>query len=141
MKIEKVASCFVVREDTDQILLIMHPKYNVWMPTGGHCEENEMTHETVIRETFEETGIRIDFPLCQIGKNSILPTPIAVSLDNIGTHFHENFVYVAWIPTVEDVAEHEDIIYKWFSMSEALRLEPMWNDVRGYLWMIMKGRG
>jgi ADP-ribose pyrophosphatase YjhB (NUDIX family) len=42
-------------------LLIWHPKFNKWMPPGGHLEENETPPEGALREVLEETGLIVEF--------------------------------------------------------------------------------
>lgn len=51
-------------------LLHFHKKNKLWLPAGGHVEENETPLEAAKREAFEETGLDIE----------ILPT-------------HENFQF------------------------------------------------
>jgi len=42
-------------------LLIRHPKFQKWMPPGGHLEENETPAEGAQREVLEETGLLVEF--------------------------------------------------------------------------------
>ena len=47
----------LVFNNSGEILMIKHKKLGVWLPPGGHIDENELLCEAVIREIFEETGI------------------------------------------------------------------------------------
>jgi len=42
------------------ILLVHHRRIGAWLPPGGHIEPFEMPHEAAVRETFEETGVRVE---------------------------------------------------------------------------------
>lgn len=47
--------------ENQSVLLIFHPKFNKWLPPGGHLEANETPPEGAKREVFEETGLDIAF--------------------------------------------------------------------------------
>ena len=51
------ATGFVV--DSGAVLLHWHPKVLAWLPPGGHIEINEDPVEAVLREVFEETGLKV----------------------------------------------------------------------------------
>jgi ADP-ribose pyrophosphatase YjhB (NUDIX family) len=51
----------IVFNTENKILMIHHNKLRVWLPPGGHIEENELPDDAVLREIFEETGIRALF--------------------------------------------------------------------------------
>lgn len=46
--------------DGEYILLVNHRRIGAWVPPGGHIEDTELPEETVIREIFEETGVRVE---------------------------------------------------------------------------------
>ncbi|MBN19510.1 MAG: DNA mismatch repair protein MutT [Chloroflexi bacterium] len=52
------ATGFVV--DSNAVLLHWHPKVSAWLPPGGHIEVNEDPVEAVLREIFEETGLKVE---------------------------------------------------------------------------------
>jgi 8-oxo-dGTP pyrophosphatase MutT (NUDIX family) len=52
------AHLFTRMSDQWRIGLIDHPRLGVLMPPGGHVEPDETAAEAVLRETWEETGIR-----------------------------------------------------------------------------------
>lgn len=56
-----VAYFLVFDPDTKKILLTDHKKSGLWLPTGGHVEQNELPDETVERELKEELGLEARF--------------------------------------------------------------------------------
>jgi 8-oxo-dGTP pyrophosphatase MutT (NUDIX family) len=88
---------FVVWEG--KILLHFHRKLAMWLPPGGHIEENELPDEAALREVFEETGLRIEL----VGERREdvedpvqLHRPAGVQLENIGpNHQHIDLIYFA----------------------------------------------
>ena len=56
-----VSYFILLDEAASKILLVDHKNAQLWLPTGGHVEENEDPKETVRRECFEELGINADF--------------------------------------------------------------------------------
>jgi len=58
-------SAFIVNEDNDKAMLVLHKKYNKWVAPGGHVEEGEDARHASFRETKEETGIEYLNPLSQ----------------------------------------------------------------------------
>ena len=75
------ASAVVIEQS--HILLVHHRRIGAWLPPGGHIEEQELPHETAIRETKEETGIDIamlshDLPVTGNEDAFFLPTPLCV---------------------------------------------------------------
>jgi ADP-ribose pyrophosphatase YjhB (NUDIX family) len=76
-------SCaFIVHQN--KILLVKHKKLGIWLAPGGHVEPQELPHQTALRETFEEAGIKgrvISAQPIRSGHNSqYLPLPFAVNL-------------------------------------------------------------
>jgi len=59
---ERVASC-LVENDLEQVLLIQRgyrkEKFR-WSLPGGSCDGHEAYHRAAVRETREETGLRVD---------------------------------------------------------------------------------
>jgi 8-oxo-dGTP pyrophosphatase MutT (NUDIX family) len=43
----------------DQLLLVHHPKWDIWGIPGGTREENESILETLVREIKEETNCKV----------------------------------------------------------------------------------
>jgi len=107
--------------------MIHHNKLKVWLPPGGHIDENELPDDAVVREIYEETGIWVKiisenrgFSFSGEGCRE-LATPFAILLEDIegnGTHNHIDMVYLC-------EAVNEDLI-------------PQENEVRGIGWFAYK---
>lgn len=60
---ESTASAFVLRRAAGrpvQVALILHPRWEEWLPPGGHVEVDEHPAEAAVREIWEETGYVAD---------------------------------------------------------------------------------
>jgi 8-oxo-dGTP pyrophosphatase MutT (NUDIX family) len=88
---------FVVQEG--MVLLHWHRKLGMWLPPGGHIEENELPDEAATREVLEETGLSVE--LVGERREDIedpvqLHRPAGVQLENIGPgHQHIDLIYFA----------------------------------------------
>jgi ADP-ribose pyrophosphatase YjhB (NUDIX family) len=93
------ASAYVYDAVANRFLFVRHRKLHLWIPPGGHVEENESPDETARREVAEETGVAVrivDWP-CQIfpGEKA-MRQPIAMRVYDCGpAHEHMSFVYGA----------------------------------------------
>jgi 8-oxo-dGTP pyrophosphatase MutT (NUDIX family) len=56
-----VAYFLLVDRDAQRLLLCDHRLSGLWLPTGGHVEQDEHPADTVRREATEELGIEADF--------------------------------------------------------------------------------
>jgi hypothetical protein len=87
------ATGFVINKAGDRVLFIFHKKLHFGLPPGGHIDEAELPHEAVVREVFEETGVRAEIvdPIGDLkvgfdGTEIQIPTPEAAhwfTLDEI----------------------------------------------------------
>jgi 8-oxo-dGTP pyrophosphatase MutT (NUDIX family) len=44
----------------DAVLLHLHKKYGIWVSPGGHIDPGEDPNEAVLREVWEEVGLKIE---------------------------------------------------------------------------------
>lgn len=130
-------------------LLIEHPKFNKWLPPGGHVEENESPVDTAIREVKEETGLEIellsDENIFISEKNATtMQRPYLCLIENIPEnknekkHQHIDFIYIAK-PRGLSKQSHKELLqsllqnskkkppYKWFTFEEVLSIPE--NDI------------
>ncbi len=88
---------FVVWEG--RVLLHRHRKLGMWLPPGGHIEENELPDDAAVREVFEETGLRVELVGDRredVSDPVQLHRPAGVQLENIEPgHQHIDLIYFA----------------------------------------------
>ncbi len=120
MKREFCASVFVVNPTNNKILLCHHQRFNRWVQPGGHIETNELPEETALRETYEETGIRVKLIGERFPREDDFIRPLGIQ-KNRGKDgsLHVDITYVG-IPICQDnVIEDEEIDRcAWFSLDE-----------------------
>src|SRR5206468_6177376 len=105
MKRELTVAVFVVHEGAG--LLHWHRKLGRWLPPGGHVEPDELPDEAAVRETLEETGVRVevlegshlpgvaDVPALAEGPRR-LTQPLGIQLEDIlPDHQHVDLIYLA----------------------------------------------
>ena len=97
MKTDLVVAGYILHEN--KVLLIHHGKLDLWLPVGGHIEENETPDQALLREIKEEIGIdveilnKIDLPLGGAAKYN-LATPFYVNVHSVGDHDHCCLFYI-----------------------------------------------
>ena len=115
-------TAFIVNE-SKKVLLVNHPRYNKWIPVGGHIELNEDPEDALYREIKEETGLDVDIlssrPEVSSPETKFLLTPNYVDVHEANPpHKHISFTYFAKSKadafTLSD--EHDDM--KWFTAEE-----------------------
>jgi 8-oxo-dGTP pyrophosphatase MutT (NUDIX family) len=55
-KYDFTVGIFIVFDN--KVLMVNHPRYDLWLAPGGHVELDEDTDETLFREIKEETGYK-----------------------------------------------------------------------------------
>ena len=94
------ATGFVVHNG--YVALHWHPKVQAWLPPGGHIDENEDPVQAVVRETREETGLRVEVvqsgPHFSLVYPSLVPPPFTIMVEDIhdpadGYHQHIDMIY------------------------------------------------
>ena len=138
----------VVLNGRGQVLMIRHRKLGVWLFPGGHVEENELPDDAVLREIFEETGIRAEIlengedRALEDGAAVCLHSPRYTLLENIGgtnEHFHIDFVYFCRpVSGQEQRNERETTDIGWFDAEELLQLDT-YHNVRYIALQAIKG--
>jgi len=130
----------IVFNSKDEILMIHHKKLNVWLPPGGHIEQNELPKEAVLREIYEETGINAEILLKNKKLNlsdkhcKELECPFIMLLEDIegdGSHNHIDMVYLC-------IALNEDLILQesevngigWFNIEQIEKLKTFENVIQ-----------
>lgn len=132
MKRQFTTSVYIL--DEDKVLLIFHPKFQKWLPPGGHIEENELPSAAAKREVLEETGLEISF---YSDENIWVRYPNAKSVErpylcqlqhvpaykNEEAHEHMDQVFVAR-PLLDKASTNPpELIMKWFTLADLKSIE------------------
>ncbi len=121
--------------NNDKVLLIHHKKLDMWLPPGGHIDENELPCEAAIREFKEETGLDIELigEEEKVGKVKRLVHPHHIQLEDIEKgHQHIDLVYLAKLKDQNQsfiIKKDEVKNIKWFS-EEELESDEISDEVR-----------
>ncbi|MBS3904227.1 MAG: NUDIX domain-containing protein [Simkania sp.] len=114
-------------------LLVHHPKFQKWMPPGGHLEKNETPPEGAKREVLEETGLHVEF----LPQESLrLHTPQVTHLErphfcllekippfgSTPAHEHIDMIFLAK-PTSLTIVSDPAHSNRWFNWDEIQALE------------------
>jgi ADP-ribose pyrophosphatase YjhB (NUDIX family) len=102
--------------DGDHILLVDHKNANLWLPTGGHVEQNEHPRETVARELKEELGM--DIAQSAVGAPVMLTSSETVGLTAGHTDISLWYVIRGSRLTPLTFDESEFNAVNWFCFSE-----------------------
>jgi len=113
---------FVIRDG--RVLLVRHRKLEKWLPIGGHIEIGENPEEAALRETLEESGLKVQLvgakPPREFPGTQILTAPSYLDVHDIsGDHRHIGLIYFAKSAEGEPrlaSAEHHEI--RWFTPDE-----------------------
>ena len=104
MELNHFTATGIVFNENKQILMIFHKKLNVWLPPGGHIEDNELPTKAVIREIFEETGIKVEIiqtenKILTLSNNDCieLEKPFILLLENIERNWEHNHIDMVYI--------------------------------------------
>ena len=114
------SSAFIINPENKKILLIKHKKFNKWVQPGGHIENDELPEEAAIRETFEETGIKIKLIGERFPREDDCIKPLGIQKNrNKKGEIHIDIIYLA-VPTTFDIKydPNESTDIGWFSRNE-----------------------
>jgi 8-oxo-dGTP pyrophosphatase MutT (NUDIX family) len=104
--LDLTAEAFVVYKNT--VLLRFHDKYNIWTGPGGHIDPGEDANEAVLREVWEEVGLKVELvgPTGWVRENTEtnldLVPPLFLNRHKINDkHDHSCFIFAARSDTNE----------------------------------------
>jgi len=128
----------IVFNHAGDILMIKHKKLGVWLPPGGHIDENELPCDAVLREIFEETGVKAQVISASRGVGvgneahcKELPNPFVILLEDIEQtwlHNHIDLVYLCRAiggELIKSDSETDDI--GWFTPEAVMQLDTFEN--------------
>ena len=127
-----VTSVYILQDD--QVLLLMHPKLNKWLPPGGHVEENETPVEAALREVEEETGLAVELfsdehVWIEKWNAKSFHRPFLCLLEEIPpykdqpAHQHIDLIYLARPAPNSELRPTPDHPLRWFSFDEVQSLQ------------------
>jgi ADP-ribose pyrophosphatase YjhB (NUDIX family) len=120
-KYDFTVGCLIVFKE--KVLLVYHPRYDMWLCPGGHIELDEDPEEALFREIKEETGLEVeivaDKPATSTKNTKYIFIPAYISVHDANPpHKHIGLTYYgrAKNAAVTQSAEHTQI--KWFTAAE-----------------------
>ena len=122
MKIQKHACCLIFGSNNKMLLLKHHLwNFNKHLPPGGKVDKSEYPLIAAIRETMEETRVKID--ILDKDQFPFGTDPFTIVTDIVDGTIHQIYTYViklknSPIPINTEPEKHQDL--RWYSKSEIL---------------------
>lgn len=122
---------FIVHEDAT--LLLWHPLLQMWVPPGGHVEEDEEPSAAVLREIREETELEAEIvaeeePL-GLSYPAQLPAPHTVLLEKSfeagPPHQHIDLIYFCLVRERPPALRRDETVLTWVDERSLERDEPL----------------
>ncbi len=112
---EVSAGVVIFREDSKLLFLLLYYPSGHWDFVKGKIEEKENTHQTVVRETKEETGITdLDFV-------DSFEESIEYDFQYEGELIHKKVIFFLAKTSIEKIKiSHEHLDYVWLEFEDAL---------------------
>ncbi|MEE8181417.1 MAG: NUDIX domain-containing protein [Nitrosopumilaceae archaeon] len=109
------AGVVIFREDSKLLFLLLYYPSGHWDFVKGKIEEKENTHQTVVRETKEETGITdLDFV-------DGFEESIEYDFQYEGELIHKKVIFFLAKTSIEKIKiSHEHLDYVWLEFEDAL---------------------
>jgi 8-oxo-dGTP pyrophosphatase MutT (NUDIX family) len=95
----------------DAVLLRLHEKYNIWTGPGGHIDPGEDYNEAVLREVWEEVGLKVTLLAPKGWEKTDTPT----NIDLVPPHFVNRH-------KINEVHDHSALIF--IARSETREIHP-----------------
>lgn len=120
-KFDFTVGCFIVFDH--KVLLVNHPRYDMWLPPGGHIELDEDPEQALFREIKEETGLDVEIiapkPSSPAKGAKYIYIPAYISVHDANPpHRHIGMTYYARAKNANNVKSDEHSHTQWFSADE-----------------------
>ncbi len=130
---EFVVEGYVIKNG--KILLMHHKKLDLWLPPGGHMEQNELPEESLKREIKEETGLEVSIDNTIKYPNEfnvkLIGLPNHIQVENIkNDHYHIDLVYICRVIGGELLKNEESKKLQFFSIDEIENLDKIPSEVK-----------
>lgn len=109
------ASAYTIDFEERKLLLMYNKKLSKWLQPGGHIENSEIPQETAIRETLEETGVKIKIIGPTYNNFSYHPVAIEHYINSVGDMIDIQFLA---IPITKELLNKENNEVMWFPIYE-----------------------
>lgn len=121
------ASAYTIDFENKKVLLMYNKKLNKWLQPGGHIEGKETPEETAIRETFEETGIKIKIIGPTFDNNKFQPIATERYINKVGDMIDIQFLA---IPETKELINNENNKTMWFSIENLEKEECISTEIK-----------
>lgn len=105
----------------------------------------EYPHDAALREVLEESGYHVTF-LDQpddfgetFDEATVAPRPYWVLIEDLGTHYHHDFIYLCCVDEEREVLVSE-CETRWFSLREVLAISSVPEDVKRIAVRVLEDR-
>ncbi len=122
MKTDLVVAGYIIHQN--KVLLIHHRKLDLWLPVGGHIDENETPDQALLREIKEEVGIDVkilnqsDIPSDGNIKYN-LATPFYANVHSVGDHNHCCLFYICKVINSGQLKISKELKnFEWFTKDD-----------------------
>lgn len=121
------ASAYTIDFENKKVLLMYNRKLNKWLQPGGHIEGKELPEDTAIRETFEETGIKIKIIGNSFKERKYEPIAVERYINKVGDMI--DIQYVA-IPETYELKNDENNNVVWMDFEDFYKSENVDDEIK-----------
>ena len=134
-KLDLTAASYVFHNNS--VLFIFHSKLKMWLPPGGHIDQNESPDAAAVREVLEEVNLKVnvlDAGLLdltgQVGVAKQTPNPFYTNIHSVGDHDHWGACYICESDTDKVTINKESKEYSWLTKEEVSNHPEIRKDIK-----------
>ena len=129
------ASTYCIDFEKQEVLLVYNKKLKKWLQPGGHIEGLELPEETAIRETLEETGIKVKVIGPNLHEENIEPIAISHYLNKVGDMIDIQYLS---IPLTKNIKSEEQNEVMWYPLSDLKKSEIVESEIKNKVLYLYK---